>query len=171
MKNQINKWEVTIKGISPIIQNNPKSMLLDNPEKVTPPDKLLYLNKEEKVCQPATHIERAIAYAGYKINRKYSPVIKAFLDVEPKMIVHKNQDWEILEESVVIQRNRVFKQRPMIKDWELTFTVIAINSELTGSIIKAALERAGCYYGLGDWRAQKGGKYGFFEVTQFKELK
>ena len=171
MKNGIKQWEVTIKGVSPLIQNNPKSMLLDNPEKITPPEKLLYINKEGKVCQPATHIERSIAYAAFKINRKYSPIVKAFLNVEPKLILHKNQEWEPLEESVVIQRNRVFKERPMIKDWELTFTVTAINPELTGSIIKASLERAGAYYGLGDWRAQKGGKYGFFEVTQFKELK
>lgn len=170
MNNQIKRWNITIKGITPLIQNNPRSMLLDNPSKVTPTKELLYLNKEGKVCQPATHIERSIAYAGYKINRKYSSVIKAFLDVEPKMIPHKNQEWEALEESVVIQRNRVFKERPMIKDWELTFTVKSLNSELTGSIIKASLERAGAYYGLGDWRAQKGGKYGFFEVTEFKEL-
>jgi len=168
LNNQIKSWSITIKGLSPLIQNNPRSMLLDNPEKITPVKELLYLNKEGEVCQPATHIERSIAYAGYKIKKKYSPLIKAFLIVEPKLILHKNQEWESLEESVVIQRNRVFKERPMIKDWELTFIVKSLNPELTGSIIKASLERAGAYYGLGDWRAQKGGKYGFFEVTEFK---
>ena len=58
----------------------------------------------------------------------------------------------------------------MFKEWGLKFTVLA-EDEINGATIKEALELAGKYSGLGDWRPEKKGKFGKFQVVSFKEDK
>jgi len=169
----VKKWVVSIRG-KKLLQNNPESGKLKGPEKETPPELLLYRDENGNICQPAIHIKKAIEHAAGTINRKYIPLIRAYLHIEPELILHKNQKWKPFGTWTVVKaakNARVWKTRPMIENWELTFTVISLNpKELNGELIKAALERAGALYGIGDWRPQKGGSFGLFEVVEFREV-
>jgi hypothetical protein len=166
----VKKWVVTIRG-KKLLQNNPESGRLKGPEKETPPELLLYRDEKGNICQPAIHIKKVIEHAAGQINRKYIPLVRAYLQIEPELIPHKNQKWKPFGSwAVVNKKARIWKTRPMIENWELTFTVISLNpKELGAELIKTALEKAGALYGIGDWRPQKGGNFGLFEVVQFEE--
>ena len=53
---------------------------------------------------------------------------------------------------------------------ELTFHII-FEDEISPAVVKESLEIAGKYVGIGDWRPEKKGKFGKFQVTSFKEAK
>ena len=55
------------------------------------------------------------------------------------------------------------------KKWKLEFN-IDIEDEIDPNAVKEALEIAGKYVGIGDWRPEKKGKYGKFQVTSFQEV-
>jgi len=87
--------------------------------------------------------------------------------VEPKKIIHKNQEWEPFATSVVISRNRVMKERPLLTNWGLDFTINVLNEKvLPMNVVKETLEYAAAFNGLGDWRP----KFGLFKVTHFDEV-
>lgn len=73
---------------------------------------------------------------------------------------------------VVIQRNRVLKSRARSDAWGATFYII-YNENLIAepAVIKTVLEEAGLRIGLMDFRPARGGWYGCFEVTGWKEEK
>jgi len=165
------KWTVTIRGTKPLIMNNPKSMDAPKIGKETPVETMLYLNNKNQLVQPAIHILQMLVSSAYKIyGRKKALLFRVYLDVEPIEIVHKIQNWEVFESQVVIDKSRITKKRPMLREWELTFTVISLNpKELTGDMIRGALDYGGTFNGLGDWTPRKKGRYGMFEVVQFEE--
>ena len=173
------KYKVRIEGVSPLLVNNPeKTIFADETYKKqigktkgTPVKDLLYETKDGKLYQPSTHIEQALekSSVNFKIPGKrgktYKSLFQSFITVEPKKIIHENQDWEPYGTSVVIQRNRVWKERPMLENWALTFNIVNLNEDVVPSeVIKEAIEYAGAFGGLGDWRP----KFGMFKVTEFQ---
>ncbi len=66
--------------------------------------------------------------------------------------------------SVVVSQSRLMRYRPKIHDWSLQVDVM-FSPEMTeqDSIVRAA-EDAGMFVGLGDYRPEKGGTFGRFNV-------
>jgi hypothetical protein len=159
--------ECKIIGITGLLQNKPEQYGFDQEfieKKAVDPEqkeclKLLYTNKEGKICQPATHIERCIAEAGKKLKVKgagkstCSKLFGSMISVSPDLIPHLHQEFEIHKSMVVIPstKGRIIKYRPLLKDWALTFH-IDFEEELPEAAIEQALIIAGKYIGLGDWR-------------------
>jgi len=94
------------------------------------------------------------------------------VQIEPEAIIHLNQEFEIHKALVVIPstKGRIMRYRPKIIDWGLRFYVI-FEEEIQPSVVKEAFEIAGKYSGLGDWRPEKKGRFGKFQVVLFKEAK
>ena len=138
----------------------------------------LYRDADGTIYQPSAHVERAIMEAGKKLKMKgrgkatYSKIFGSMVSVEPDAIPHLNQNFEIHKGLVVIPstKGRIMRYRPMFKKWGLKFEVLA-EDEIEASTIKESLEIAGKYSGLGDWRPEKKGKFGKFQVVSFKEVK
>ena len=67
--------------------------------------------------------------------------------------------------TAVVQRSRVLRVRPKFDEWSATFSV-EYDEEL---VDRAKLERwidiGGRRIGLGDWRPEKSGRYGRFELV------
>jgi len=178
------RYKVKIKGITPLLMNKPEEYGFDEQwvEKKASTDwekealKKLYVNSEGKIYQPSTHIERSLIDAGKKIKVKgqgkatYSKIFGSMLSVEEFEIIHKNQSYEIHKTLVVIPstKGRVMRYRPLFKKWELEFN-ITFEDEISPEVVKEALEIAGKYVGIGDWRPEKKGKFGKFQVVEFKE--
>jgi len=179
------KYKVEITGITPLLQNKPEEYGFDEQwvQKKASTDwekeglKKLYIDSEGTIYQPATHIDRALIEAGKKIKVKgqgkatYSKLFGSMVAVEEFEIVHKIQDYEIHKSLVVIPstKGRVMRYRPMFKKWVLEFHLEA-EEEIPADAIKEALEIAGKYVGIGDWRPEKKGKFGKFQVTKFQEI-
>lgn len=174
---------VKIKGITPLLQNNflqsdferqwsEKKAVDPNGKEVL---HKLYINKEGLICQPSVHIEKAMADAAKKIKVKgngkatYSKLFGSMVTVSPLLVPHKNQEYQIHSSTIVnpSTKGRSICYRPLIDDWTLEFDIF-FEDEIPAVVVEQALTLAGKYNGLGDWRPQKGGKFGKFEVVSFK---
>lgn len=63
---------------------------------------------------------------------------------------------------VVVQRNRVLRTRPKFDTWSLTFILDCDDQLIDQLKLENWLDIAGRRIGLGDWRPEKGGRYGRF---------
>jgi len=179
------KYKVKIKGISPLLMNKPEEYGFDEQwvQKKASTDweadalKKLYVDSEGRIYQPSTHIERALIEAGKKLKVKgqgkatYSKLFGSMVSVEEFELIHLNTDYEINKCLVVIPstKGRIMRYRPMFKKWELEFHIES-DDEIPADAIKEALDIAGKYVGIGDWRPEKKGKFGKFQVIEFKEI-
>lgn len=179
------RYSVEIKGVTPLLMNKPAAYGFDQQwiEKTASTDwqkeslSKLYVDIHNRPCQPSTHIEQALIEAGKKLKIKgagkstYSKLFGSMVSVEPEEIIHINDKYETYKCLVVIPatKGRVMRYRPIFKDWGLRFTVVA-DIEIPGDAIKEALEIAGRYVGIGDWRPSTKGKYGKFEVVKFEKI-
>lgn len=179
------EYNVEIKGMTPLLQNQPAEYGFDVQwvEKQASADwekealQKLYRTSEGEIYQPSEHILQAIIEAGKKIKMKgagkatYSKIFGSMVFVEPDVLIHKIQKYEIYKKLVVIPstKGRIMRYRPMLKNWKLCFKILA-EEEIQGSVLKEALEIAGKYSGIGDWRPQKKGVFGKFQVTSFQEV-
>ena len=67
--------------------------------------------------------------------------------------------------GVVVQRSRILRTRALFEPWGATF-VLECDDELVDSEqLDAWLDIAGRRIGLGDWRPEKSGNHGRFEVV------
>ena len=177
-------YEVELTGITPLLQNKPEEYGFDEEwvEKKAGNDyekeafQKLYIDMDGNLYQPATHIERALIEAGKKIKVKgqgkatYSKLFGSMVSIPTLEIPHQETDWEIFKALVVIPstKGRVMRYRPMFRNWKLRFD-IEFEDEIPADAVKEGLEIAGRYVGIGDWRPEKKGKFGRFQVTSFQE--
>lgn len=170
------KAKVVVVGTAPLLQN--RFAVEENPENKSKIKGKVYVDKDEaekklyldgkKVCQPANHFEASMikASTNFKFEGKktYKDAFKGGIFVNPMMIPHKYQKWEIDRQPVVIQRSRVMRARPRFDKWELSFEIMVIDDRISSSVVKEVLQYAGLYTGIGDMRP----RYGRFEVKYFK---
>lgn len=182
---KMKKYNVEIEGTTPLLQNKPAEYGFDEEwvEKKASNayDKealqKVYRDADGIIYQPATHLEQALIEAGKKLRVKgagkatYSKIFGSMLSVYPDAIEHVNQDFEVDKRLVVIPstKGRIMRYRPKFLEWRLCFEV-HVEDEIPKAVVKEALEIAGRYVGIGDWRPAKKGKFGKFQVTLFKEV-
>jgi len=175
---------VELTGITPLLMNSPKSMLEDNLMKKMKQttkdydhkkeaDKLAYKTDKGELYIPAECIRAClIGASSFKKIGKYAAksIIAGGVFIATPEILLGTKKYDLDIRTVVIQRARVVKARPMIKNWKVNFG-ITYNENLIGNadIIKQILIEAGQRVGLLDFRPQKMGSFGMFEVTKWKE--
>jgi len=176
--------EITIKGISPLLMHRFPMTGADEPSKKRTgvPDWqaeaeiALYKDEEGIIYEPASHLEASIQNAAksFKITGRrgatYGKLVGATVEVHPDAIPHKITKYVIDSRPVVIQRARIIRYRPRFDEWELDFTLRLLDEQLKVDVVKEILDQAGLYVGIGDYRPQRGGKFGKFMVTKFEEV-
>ncbi len=172
-------YDVEIKGIVPLLQSNPISVT-DSDVKKTPgkPDytkeaeQKLYRNTDGKIFVPSTWVEGTLRKASslFKIPGRgkatYKDLVLSSIIVEPTEILIKPQKYEVDARTVVINRSRVMRYRPIFKEWTLNFKINVLEEQFSEDAVQQILVHAGGYKGIGDYRP----KFGRFEVTQFKSI-
>ena len=172
--------EIEIKGPR-LLMNSPHMMLEDSDAVVSKTkrrdpkveaEKVVYRMKSGELYIPNTAIKGAILNASKaKKTRKYAlkPFIASGLRIDPEQIGLGTKVYEIDRRTVVIQRERVVKCRPILRNWRAKFTVVYDNEMLPEGpdIIIPLLEEAGQRIGILDFRPEKGGEFGTFEVTKW----
>ena len=176
------KIKVEIKGMSPLLMNSPKSMIDDalgsemkiKTKKYDPKEeaeKVAYRNDKGKLFVPSTAVRASMINASsFKKIGKYAAkaIVSAAVYIpEPELVLDK-QKYDVDMRTVVIQRNRVVKFRPVIKDWKLDFEIVYNEDLIDPTFIKQILTEAGQRIGLLDFRPQKTGSFGMFEVSKFQ---
>jgi len=140
----------------------------------------LYVDDKERPVWPGENIESMLIAAAKKTKCGQQARAGLFVDGNfpviydgPKKVDrlwdHKPFDKNpfVSRESVVVNRNRVMRTRPIFHDWEIEFTVHYLPDILTGDQIVEFVNTAGLVIGLSDWRP----KYGRFVVTKVEHIK
>ena len=164
-----------------LLMNSPLSMLfpkeaLKSKTKAYDPvieaEKLAYRMKDGYLYIPSTAIKGTLLNASsYKKAGKYAlkPIIASAVRIEPEQISLGTKKYELDIRTVVIQRSRVPKARPVLKDWKAKFTLIYDEDMIpSGDVeLRPILEEAGKRVGILDYRPQKSGDFGVFTVTKW----
>lgn len=70
--------------------------------------------------------------------------------------------------SVVVQRARLMRCRPIFPEWEVVFEVIYDQSIIDKADILRIADTAGLIVGMGDYRPENGGDFGRFSAKESK---
>jgi hypothetical protein len=104
--------------------------------------------------------DNGVRTGGYAVDQKgrllYGSMTRAELLACPDLFIDKR--------SVVVQRNRVMRYRPIFEHWRLWFVVRYLPDVIDKHDVLNAVENAGIYCGIGDYRP----KFGRFEVACVK---
>lgn len=177
--------EVEVTGISPLLQHRfpmedseQQSTAKNRKQKEDDVEKSLYKQQDGTIYQPCVHFISSMKKAGakYQIPGQGKTTYKNLIGcgavlISPESIPHKNQNYEIDVRPVVVPatKGRVVRKRPIFKTWSLCFNIEYDEDEIAASTIKEILEYAGSRVGIGDFRPEKGGPFGRFMVSKFKQ--
>lgn len=181
------KFNVTIKGLAPLLQHRFSEeklyrvkkgggdKRLTEAEKRESAKQFLYVDSKGKVAQPSSHIEGAMIKAATDVKisgggkKSYKDLVKGAVFVFPEYIPHKNQAWDVDERAVVnpTTRGRTMCYRPRLEKWELNFDLEVNDDRADEHAIKQILEIAGAQRGIGSYRP----RFGRFEITKFAKAK
>lgn len=190
VQDSVQRATVRLKGMRPLLMSSPAE-IFDSQSKsktrkssqdyddVEEAEKRAYRDKEGFLYVPARCIFACLVKASklYKTRSKgisFTDMLKGSISIAPeeiRLIDSKGKpvkDYEIDRSLVVVQRARILRCRPLIKDWELEFQV-AWNQKiygLTADQVKQVVNEAG-FIGLLDWRP----RFGIFELESFKVSK
>lgn len=174
------KVNVSIEGLTPLLMNNPASMLepaktKSRLHKVDPKEearKSAYSDSKGNLYVPSSAIKATILNgSSFKKIGKFSAksILAGSLIITPEEIPLNIKEYEIDLRTVVIQRQRVPKARAKIPKWKISFTIMYNDKFIQNpEIIRDSLEDAGIRVGLLDYRPQNKGSFGTFKVVRFE---
>lgn len=192
------KISVEIQGASPILMNRftdgnaaqvsaGTSSAIKVNEKGTPRQQAepkLYLTGDGKPMIPGPNVFSGITAAGkfHKAGRKQittgrSSLVPAGVQVEELecLLVDPFKpdaqiQWEVDSRSVVIPSTggRIMCHRPRFDAWKLPFTLIVDGKMFDEALVRALVDDFGSKIGLGDWRPDRKGPMGRFNVTKWQ---
>ena len=138
----------------------------------------LWLDSKDKPMIPASAIRRVIETGARKL--KQGPQVREGLSITDSMFEYDRKRYgksikKLMRTTqftvpVVVQRNRILKTRARFDTpWYCTFSVDADDELISREQLERWLDIAGHRIGLGDWRPEKSGTYGRFEVESIEE--
>jgi hypothetical protein len=174
---------VTLKSMSPMTQSAPYDDPALEGESPADRDKRLWRRHlhtiGDNAAIKATAMHKAIAaaakYSGKKITGKGAKTWTA--KFEAGIVILEDIDLGIPAADVQpitlfmnldgrrggsVRGHRTF---PHILAWEATFDILILDPEITKAIFEEMMELAGLFVGIGQYRPEKGGNNGRFEMT------
>ena len=137
-------YQFKIQGKDPgIMFNNPAMMAVDTSsmskgKKTYDADEeaemRTYRNDDGNLCVPSTQVRASILEASkvFKVGRSSAKTILNHIIVEPFDLIELQtskgkaiQEYEQDQRRVVVQRSGIIRTRPVVKDWQLSFSIIA----------------------------------------------
>lgn len=169
-------------GTSPLLQNNPASFI-GKSEDASLTTKKVYKDEEEAelrtyrdvdghFCHPSESFIKSMirAVTGKKFGKVSAPgmlrqgvfVVEQYCILEDEHQKPLSQKYEIDRRSVVIGKARILRCRPMWSVWSTRVTFEVDAAIISADLIRQALGLAGRTVGIGDYRPEKGGRFGRF---------
>ncbi len=180
MKPTYEKYNVTIKGIRPLMHHR---MAIEPASKKRKTEYIpeeeakgaLYLNDDGVPYQPAIHIEGSMITASkmfkWKGRKTLMDVFKSSVFVSPIEIPFEipndSLDYVIDKRHAKIKMARILRCRPRWDDWQFSFVITTLQpDQLSMDQLEDVLTHAGLFVGIGDFRP----KFGTFEITKFEQM-
>ena len=185
------RGQLTIVGISPLIQHRwgakaEKEMAergqgrkTKDREPRTPEadcDEAAYRTHDGKFGVPLLAIKSAIITAAHKdIGIEKTLVRKSFFMLEyaplDKVLPMQCDEYVMREDHVKVGMSKAdLRHRPMFNEWSVTFEFIFDADLLRLEDIVTLVDRAGFGVGICEWRPEKGGDFGRFQVDTSKPV-
>ena len=179
---------MALKGVRPLLMHNPEGMAKLEKAKGAHGGKKYIPTPEEEAGWSTYQLESGELYvsadavrqsgingaAGMKIGKLYvTRLIAAGLIIDAERFLLE-RDGKVLKaydrietRGVVVQRNRISRSRALIElPWSLTAEfLIDVNLFRDSRVVIQAFQQAGQTAGLLDYRPNKGGSFGRFEVV------
>ena len=137
----------------------------------------LWLDANQRPTIPASAL-RATIEAGARRLKQGQQVREGMVIIDPLFEYDTERYGTTLEElqqsvqftvPVVVQRNRLLRTRALFDvPWSCTFSVDGDEELVSKEHLERWLDIAGRRIGLGDWRPEKSGTYGRFEVRSIE---
>jgi len=147
---------VTIQGSSPVL-------LGEGVEEVVK-------NKEGELCFPAEEVKQSIVTAGLRFKqngsrrKNMSKTLHEEVTIKPKLLSFGTSRHTYHKRAAVVgKKTHEINLRPMVDDWQLEFEINT--GDLSLSLVREILERAGQFIGLGNFRPD----FGRYRIVSFQE--
>ena len=139
----------------------------------------LYLDENDRVTIPAANLRACIEKGARKLRQ--GPQVREGLIVETvDQFIYDQKTYGKTAEQVavkaqftvpvVVQRNRILRTRAKLNPWGLKFTVLTDPELVDESQLIQWLTIGGTRIGLGDWRPEKSGQYGRFQIETISQI-
>jgi hypothetical protein len=119
-----------------------------------------------KDCFPTNGIKKAMVEAGYQLGIPKN-TIRRGVRIVGDFVEIKSQKPVMREDAVRVgpfnNRTADLRYRPQYNDWHMDLEIIFRNDVFSADNIAALLENAG-WGGIGEWRPERDGQFGTFEV-------
>ncbi len=184
--------DVHIKGTTPLLQHrftenaesngSTRKVLVSNGTPREQAEKAVYRDKDQAFYFPGAAISRLLREAGS--NHKLRGSRKSAKYVIPAAVLVMNdgihvlngdgktriQAFEVDSRPVTIPatKGRIMRHRPRFDEWSASFTLRINDAILPVDFIQQLLTEGGQQIGVGDFRPEKGGPFGTFNVTCWK---
>jgi hypothetical protein len=186
---------VTIRGITPILQHRftesseqdsgTRKVMVQRGTPREEAEKVSYKTNDGKFYFPGAAISRLLREAGsnhkLKGTRKSAKyVVPAAVLITDDAIFLTNgdgktpvKDFEVDSRPVTIPatKGRIMRHRPRFDCWSASFAVRINDTILPVDFVQTLLVEGGEQIGIGDFRPEKGGPFGTFHVSEWKEAK
>jgi len=174
--------KITINGLTPLLMHNVESMkqnkgvtTIPAPEVEAEANAYWLDAKHSALCAPARVIHPCLGEAGkaFKVGKtKLNYLIASFSHFAPERISLGKTEYEIDVQTVVVKRARIFRARPLVFPWELTFSFWFDPERFSLQLIRDdfpdVINHAGSVVGIMDKRPQKRGSNGKFYLTRYE---
>jgi hypothetical protein len=181
-RTSLRTFTVRIEGRTPLLMHNPASMLVQKTgrktgEIVAPEieaEASAYRMKDGGLYVPSEAIIGTILGAAkfYRVRKmSAAQIVAAAVRIEPLQIPLGKTEYEIDTRSVVLKFvGRIIRSRARIDDWSLAFKLTIDSDLMPPELVKEILSMAGKSVGVLDYRPQKKGPFGTFELTDWEEV-
>jgi hypothetical protein len=92
---------------------------------------------------------------------------------DAQMLVEINGDPEMREDVVRLggaSRSADLRYRPMFPQWDCILTVTYVKSSIDRNSVLSLIDAGGMGIGVGEWRPEKRGEYGTYQIDRSREL-
>jgi hypothetical protein len=184
---------VVIEGISALLQHrfsdaeateeNTRRVHVKKQDPRQAAEKAAYRNEAGELYIPGTAVARMLREAGASHKQRGSRkslkyvVPAAVLVVEEQIVLRDAEGkslkkFEIDSRPVVIPstKGRIMRHRPRLNAWHAEFTLEIKEDLMDPSLIHQLLAEGGLQLGLLDFRPEKGGSFGRFQITSWAFL-
>jgi hypothetical protein len=94
-----------------------------------------------------------------------------FSDRDPQQLVRIVGEPRMREDVVRVARGKPdLRYRPEYTEWSATLDVVYVTSSLSRDSLLSLIDAGGMGVGVGEWRPQKGGEFGTYQIDTSREL-
>jgi len=131
-------------------------------------DALYIIDKEnEKYGFPASGIKKALVNAGGRFADEKMTVLRGAINIMGDILEISGDKPKMRTDAVRLNGGSLdLRYRPEFKNWSITVPVIFNANIISKSQVLNLFQIAGFAVGLGDWRPEKNGTFGQFDIDK-----